>query len=238
MLENSYIKLRLKHLDDNIEQDLNLRKQYEDTSRFEDEPRRKAKYQREIEQLRESANLYQQELDELQKQIVSEPTVHTQTVAIQLQQVNIKLDRLSVGQKAIYENINHLRQGLLARYKVSEQTIIAAITQQLDRDQITTISTLLDAIEAEQVSEGEMQNILQSTHLILTTLQQRGIALPTEQETLAEVIHAPELDTKHRLKVSLPIIPFLLDYEGELELGTGIELKKAWQKLLTRIRGE
>lgn len=238
MLENSYIKLRLKHLEDNIEQDLNLRKQYEDTLRFEDEPRRKAKYQREIEQLRESANRYQQELDELQKQIASEPTVHMQAVAIQLQQINTKLNRLSAGQKAIYENINHLRQGLLTRYKASEQNIIAAITEQLDRDQITTLSTILDALEANQVSEGEMQNILQSIHLSLTTLQQQGIALPAEQETLAELINAPEVDIKHRLKVSLPIIPFLLDYEGELELGTGVELKAVWQKLWVRFRGE
>lgn len=238
MQSNSFIELRLKDLDDNIEQDLALLKKYEDTLRYEDEPRRKAKYQREIEQLRESANRYQQELNELQRQIISEPNVHTQTVAIQLQQVNTKLDRLSAGQKAIYENINHLRQGLLARYKDSEQNIIAAITEQLDQAQITTISTILDALEADQVSEGEMQNILQSIHLSLTTLQQRGIALPAYQKTLAELINAPEINTKHRLKVSLPIIPFLLDYEGELELGTGIELKRAWQKLLTRFRGE
>lgn len=238
MQSNSFIELRLKDLDDNIEQDLALLKKYEDTLRYEDEPRRKAKYQREIEQLRESANRYQQELDELQKQIASEPTVHMQAVAIQLQQINTKLDRLSAGQKVIYENVNHLRQGLLAHYKASEQNIIAAITEQLAQAQIITISTILDALKADQLSEREMQNILQSIHLSLTTLQQRGIALPAEQETLAALINAPEIDTKHRLKVSLPIIPFLLDYEGELELGTGIELKRAWQKFLTRFRGE
>ncbi len=238
MQNNSFIDIRLKDLDDNIKQDLALLKKYEDTSRFEDGPRRQAKYQREIEQLRESANRYQQELDELQKQTASEPTVHMQAVAIQLQQVHTKLDRLSAGQKAIYENINHLRQGLLTRYKASEQNIIAAITEQLNRDQITTLSTILDALEAEQVSEGEMQNILQSIHLSLTTLQQQGIALPAEQETLAELINTPGLDTKHRLKICLPIIPFLLDYEGELELGTGIELKAVWQKLWVRFRGE
>lgn len=238
MQSNSFIELRLKDLDDNIEQDLALLKKYEDTLRYEDEPRRKAKYQRDIEQLRESANRYQQELNELQRQIISEPNVHTQTVAIQLQQVNTKLDRLSAGQKAIYENINHLHQGLLARYKDSEQNIIAAITEQLDKAQITTISTILDALEADQVSEGEMQNILQSIHLILTTVQQRGIALPAYQKTLAEVINRAELDTKHRLKVSLPIIPFLLDYEGELELGTGIKLKAVLQELWVRFRGE
>lgn len=238
MLDNSSIKLRLKHLEDNIEQDLALRKQYEDALRYENEPRLKAKYKREIEQLRESANRYQQELDELQRQITSEPTVYMQAVDIQFQQVNTKLDRLSAGQKVIYENINHMHQELLARYKVSEQNIIAAITEQLDQAQITTISTILDALEADQVSEREMQNILQNIHLGLTTLQQRGIALPAEQKKLVEVINAPELDTKHRLKVSLPIIPFLLDYEGELELGTGIELKAVWQKLWVRFRGE
>ncbi len=224
MQSNSFIELRLKDLDDNIKQDFALLKKYEDTSRFEDEPRRKAKYQREIEQLLESANRYQQELDELQKQIASKPTVHMQAVAIQLQQINTKLNRLSAGQKAIYENINHLRQGLLARYKASEQNIIAAITEQLNQVQITTISTILDAVEANQVSEGEMQNILQSIHLSLTTLQQQGIALPAEQKILAELIDTPGIDIKHRLKVSLPIIPFLLDYESELELGTKIKL--------------
>ena len=58
MQSNSFIELRLKDLDDNIKQDFALLKKYEDTSRFEDEPRRKAKYQREIEQLLESANRY------------------------------------------------------------------------------------------------------------------------------------------------------------------------------------
>lgn len=238
MLGNSSIELRLKHLDDNIDQDLALCKKYEDALRYEDEPRRKAKYQREIEQLRESADSYQHELDELRKQITSEQTVYTQNVTTHLQHIYTKLNRLFAGQRAIYENINHLRQGLLARYNDSEQSIIAAITEQLDVTQVTTISAVIGALETDQVSESEMHHTLQSIQQSLAALQKRGTTLPPYQQALAEAIEAPGLDLKHRLKVSLPIIPFLLDYEGELELGTGISLKAAWQKLLVRFKGK
>jgi predicted DNA-binding protein YlxM (UPF0122 family) len=54
----SNFDLRLQHLEDNIKQDQDLLKDYEDSLRYEDEPRRKAKYRREIDQLRESANRY------------------------------------------------------------------------------------------------------------------------------------------------------------------------------------
>ena len=234
----SNFDLRLQHLDDNIRQDQDLLKEYEDSLRYEDDPRRKSKYRREIEQLRQSANRYQEEYDELRMQLTGEPTVQMQNVAIQLQQINTRIDRLSTGQKAIYENINHLRQGLLTRYEAGEQKIIATLTEQLDHSQMVMISTVLDAIETNQVTEGEMQLILQGIQQNITKLQQSGIALPPSQSALVEVINAPELDFKHRLKVGIPIIPFILDYEGELELGTGINLKATLQALMMRAKGE
>jgi hypothetical protein len=234
----SSFELRLQHLEDNIRQDQDLLKDYQDALRYEDDPRRRAKYDREIEELRQSVTSHQKEYDELRMQITGEPTEQMQNIAIQLQQTNTRLERLSAGQKAIYENINYLRQGLLVRYNAIEQNIIAAITEQLDQAQIVRISAVLDAIEADQVTEAEMRQIVQGTQQIVNTLKQRCTALPPNQQALAEVMNAPGLDTKHRLKVSLPLIPFLLDYEGELELGMGINLKEAWQKLVVRFRGE
>lgn len=232
-----HLELRVKHLEDNIQQDQNLLKDYEDELRYEDDPRRRAKYNREIARLKESANGYQQEYNELLAQITGEKTVQMQNVAIQLQQMNSRLDRLSAGQKAIFENINHLRQGLLARYSASEQNIIAAITERLNESQMTTISALLDAIEANKVSDSEMQNILPRIQEGLSILQKRGVTLPISKEEIVEVINAPQMDFKHRLKVAVPIIPFILDYEGELELGTGINLKEALKQFMARLIG-
>lgn len=236
-MEPSNLTRRLKDLEDNIKQDLALLKKYEEALRYEDDPRRQVKYNREIEQLRESANRYQQEYDQLDQQITGESTVQMDSVAIQLEQMNDRLDQLYVGQKAIYGNINHLRQGLLARYSASEKNIISAITERLDESQVTTISALLDAIEANKVSDAEMQKILPSIQEGLIILQQRGVTLPVSQEEIVGVINEPQMDFKHRLKVAVPIIPFILDYEGELELGTGINLKKALKQFMARFIG-
>ncbi|MFM6345237.1 MAG: hypothetical protein ACKPFK_08830, partial [Dolichospermum sp.] len=186
----------------------------------------------------ESANRYQTEYDELRSQITGESSVQMQNVAIELQQMNTRLDRLFAGQKAIYENINHLRKGLLARYEAGEQNIIATLTEKLDDSQMVMISAVLDAIETNQVTEGEMQNILQGIEQNITKLQQQGTALPPSESALVEIINYPELDFKHKLKVAIPLIPFILDYEGELELGTGINLKQALQALMMRLKGE
>jgi uncharacterized phage infection (PIP) family protein YhgE len=237
-MEPSHLTQRLKDLEDNIKQILALLKKYEDALHYEDDPRRQVKYNREIEQLRQSANRYQQEYDRLYQQITGESTVQMQSVAIQLEEVNNRLDRLSAGQKAIYANINHLRQGLLAHYEAGEKNIISAITYQLNESQLTTISALLDAIEANKVSDAEMQNILPRIQESLIILQQRGFTLPVSQEEIVEVINAPQMDFKHRLKVAVPLIPFILDYEGELELGTGINLKEALKQFRARLIGE
>jgi hypothetical protein len=115
--------------------------------------------------------------------------------------------------------------------------MIAVITERLNQVQIGTISSVLEALEADRVSEFETQQLLEGTQQMLAVLNQRNIVLPGQQE-VTEVIKAPELDAKHKLKVTVPIIPLLLEYEGELELGTGINLKAAWQNLLVRFRGE
>lgn len=236
-MEPSHITQRLTDLEDNIKQDSALLKNYEDELRYEDEPRRKAKYNRAIEQLRESASRHQQEYDQLYQHITGESTVQMHSVAIQLEEVNNRLDRLSAGQKAIYANINNLRQGLLAHYEAGEKNIISAITYQLNESQMTTISALLDAIEANKVSDAEMENILPSIQEGLSILQQRGITLTGSQEEIVQVINAPQMDFKHRLKVAVPLIPFILDYEGELELGTGINLKEGLKQFMVRLIG-
>ncbi|MBD2130228.1 hypothetical protein NDI39_15420 [Microcoleus sp. ZQ-A2] len=235
-MTHSSFNLRLQHLEDNIQQDLALLKKYEDAERYEDDPRRQTRYGREIQELKESANRYQQEYDDLRMQISGELTPQMQDVGIQIEQINTKLNRLSAGQKVIYENINHLRKGLLNRYEASEQHIIAVITERLDQAQIGTISSVLEALEADKVSEFETQQILEGTQQMLTVLNQRNTVLPGQQE-VTEAIKTPELDAKHKLKITIPIIPLILDYEGEVELGAGINLKGAWQKLV-QFRGE
>ena len=235
--------LRLQHLADNIQQDLELLKDYEDALRYQDDPRQRARYRREIEQLRGSAARYQQEYDELRAQVVGEPPAAMQDVANQLQHMDIKLDTLLNGQIALRDDLTDLRQAVLARFDISEQTIIAAVVKRLDQGQLATVQAVLDAIEAERVQESQLQETLTTVQETLAEIQQRGTAffdaaLVDGAERLSELVDAPKLDVKHKLKITLPIIPTILSYEGVVELKSGLDLEAAWQRLVSKVQGE
>ena len=156
--------------------------------------------------------------------------------------MDTKLDALLTGQTAIRENLSGLRQAMLARFDASEQTIIAAVIERLDQDQLATVQAVLDAIEAELVPIGELEETLVAVQHTLSEIQQQGVALldstlaSEEVERLSEVVYAPKLDVKHKLKLTVPIIPAILSYEGEVELKSGLNLEAVWKRLVGRVR--
>jgi septal ring factor EnvC (AmiA/AmiB activator) len=97
-------ELRIHDLADNIHQDLNLLKAYEDELRYETEPRRLARYRREIERQRESLTRYQREYDELQKQVTGVPSAEMEDTSNLLRQMDAKLDDLLEGQESMQDD--------------------------------------------------------------------------------------------------------------------------------------
>ncbi len=199
---------RLEDLEDNIKQDLELLKDYDDELRYTTDPRLKARYRREITRQENSVSRYKQEYNRLQQELTGQPSPQMQEVAIQLRQMDAKLNILLSGQVAIYEDL----------------------LKQLDQNQLVLTQKLQDALDANQVSEPQMQQML-------AVLEERIPSLPPGQAAIAEVIKDPELDVKQKLKVTLPIVPMLVEYEGEFELGSGFNIKTAWEKLVAKLGG-
>jgi len=112
-------ELRIQDLADNIRQDLNLLKEYEDKLRYETDPRRLARYRREIERQRESLTRYQQEYDELQKQVTGKPSAEMVDTANLLQQMDAKLEDVLKNQKVMQDDFKNLRKTLLSRFDAS-----------------------------------------------------------------------------------------------------------------------
>ncbi|MDY6802412.1 MAG: hypothetical protein SXA11_01195 [Cyanobacteriota bacterium] len=223
---------RLKDLEDNITQDLELLKEYEDALRYAENPRIIRGYHKEVERQEKSIKNYKLQYAELKKQeLAEESSKQIQDVGNKLQVLDEKVNILLSGQVAIYQDINQMRQALLERYDEGEQAIINAIAQQLDESQLALTQRLLEAVEANQISQPEMQQML-------AVLEKRIPSLPPSQATTVEIIKNPELDAKHKLKVTLPLVPLLVNYEGELVLGAGLNVKSAWEKLVNKLRGE
>ena len=229
----SAFNLRLQQLEASIAQTFTLLKEFDTELLDEDSPDRRSKYRRRIERLRELQAGYQQEYDELQRQVTGRPPAKMQDIAAELQQVNTQINALG---NLVLVGYGELRQTLLAHYAATEQTIVAAMTEQLSQNQLVTVQAVLDALEADRISEAEMQQFLTGIQQMLAVLEEKRVALPPGKEEIARVINAPALNARHKLKVSLPIIPFLLDYEGELELGTGINLKVVWARWVAKFQ--
>jgi hypothetical protein len=194
--------------------------------RYEDEPRRKARYQREIEQLRESARRYQAEYEQLNQQVSAE----MQTVAEQLQQMDHRLNLILSGQTTLYQTLDELQQTVLMHYSATEQRLLTTLTHQLNQQQLALTQVLIEALDSHQLPEAEIQEMWAIVETQLPTL-------PVSQtQEISEIIKNPALDTKHKLKVTLPIVPLLVNYEGEFELGSGFNLKVAWEALKTKLR--
>lgn len=236
-------ELRLQDLADNIPQDLNLLKEYEDELRYETDLRRLARYRREIERQRESLTRYQQEYDELQKQVTGVPSAEMVDTANLLRQMDAKLYDVLKNQKVMQDDLKDLRKTLLARFDASEQVIISTIVQRLDQNQLATVQSILDEIETHRVPENVLQETLNTIQQALLEIRQTEIGLydsqlMSEAKDLSEMVDDPKLNVTHKLKVSIPIIPLILSYETEVELKSGLNLKAAWQRLKAGVRGE
>jgi len=141
---------RLRDLQDNIIQDQELLKKYEEALSDEDNPRTLRKYQREIKRQRESIANYEQEYKELEQQLTGISTPQIQVVGNQLQIVENQLQQIDAKL-----NIVLIKQdSLLSRYQASEQAILRVIIEQLNQTQLAFTENMLNAVAANQVSES------------------------------------------------------------------------------------
>ena len=216
---------RLTDLLDNITQDQKLLKEFEEALTVEDNPRTLKKYKKEIKRQQESIDNYKQEYTELEQQLTGISTPQIQVVGNQLQIIENQLQQLDTKL-----NIVLIKQdSLLSRYQASEQAILRVIIEQLNQTQLALTENMLNAVAANQVSESEMLEML-------AVLESRIPSLPaSSQAEIAEIIKSPELDTRHKITMTLPIVPFLINYEGELELGTGFNIKSAWEFVIKKL---
>jgi len=97
-MNDDLTSMRLEDVKNNIEQDLKLHKDYEDELRYETDPRKITKYEREIERQRKSLAQYQKEYKDLKNQAAP---AQIQNVADLLQQKEAKLDAI--------QNLNNMQ---------------------------------------------------------------------------------------------------------------------------------
>lgn len=224
----SIMQMRLQQLEDNVVRVLKLLNEYRVELIDKPDPGTKNKYRRRIEDLRKQRDEYESELIAIQEQLTKEqPKEQISIITSQLQQIDSKLNWLADSQAALHQTI-------FVHFTTDEKDLVAPIANQLEEAQVVEVESVLEVVESNQVSEEETKLVLTQLQQTLALLKEKGFQLPSGNEAIVEVLNHPTLDAKQALKVSIPIIPFLLSYEGELGLGTGIKIKEIWERWKTK----
>ena len=209
---------RIEDLEDHVTKDQVLLKAYEDAFRLEDEPIRLARYQYQIEQLNKMVDQHRREYAELQASIAAQHVpLPSTTIEPQLQEIDIRL---------------------------RGQEVVATLAGKLDQQQRAVAQSVINAINAGQIPQAELEEAFTLVARTLDEMRKQG-KLPGElsrqqdltlkdTEKLSLMLEAPTLSTDHKLKITVPIIPFILAYESEINVGAVFNLKAIWQRLVER----
>jgi len=231
-MKQKYLEDRLQDLRQNIDKCRIRIKQYEDEYDDEDDYNLQSKYLRRRDKLKKSVEGYVREYEDLKGQSESISATSAQAMSGDFLQIGEELAALKNAIGVVHVN----QQALLASFDQHEQTIIKAITEQLNETQRKTVQMTVAAIESNRLSEEDMQQLLEQVRNVLVTVPQTA-PMPSQRNQIEEILDDVSLDVKHKLKLSVPIIPLLLHYEAEAALGSTDNLGKIWNSLKTKLFG-
>lgn len=239
---SQFDQMRLQHLTKNISDAQELLAQYESGKPLINDPGEKERYRRRILELKEMVALYQEEYEALEAKGALKQSQESAGVGNRLQRLEVKIDTLLGEQQVLIEHVDNLQEAILAGLDATERSIIAAVLTRLDQKQLELTQAILNGWKASQISQQDLQETLRTLQQALNEVQQQGNTLAhlskEDTERLTKLIEEPTLDMSHKLAVTIPIIPFLLSYESELSLGSGLNLKAAWQRLVNKVRAK
>ena len=130
-----------------------------------------------------------------------------------------------------------LRKEIPTRFAPGEQALIHMVVQRLTSDQLDLTRTALQEVDRDP-NTPEFTQLVAAVVAALPDVQQQlvaeNMAAANHLAQVAPVIQAPTADIKQKLKLSIPLIPFLLSFETELNLNIAANLTAAWERLKER----
>jgi len=133
--------------------------------------------------------------------------------------------RLDEMEEVLSGKLNTLKRGQLLIYKRVKP-----------HDQ-ETIEAILTEVRQNRIEQGELQRILDAIRRTLKHIQVAGLPVDDKEieDTLAEIYKeiVSGLGLQQQLELSLPVIPFLLEYKVALD--AGVDLGAIWKELKERV---
>ena len=144
-------------------------------------------------------------------------------------EIEIKRQRESIErwQKEYKELLN-------SSFNQNELPSISGAINRLEKDEMLRVGSMLGAVETGRMPEKE---IIETLGAIKDAVERIGKEkMPGEVSNAAKILDDPKLDSAHKLKVSIPIIPTILSYETQIEVKGGLNLRKIWNSFWAKVQ--
>lgn len=239
---------RLQDLQRNINREAELLNDYEEQLAYESDPRRLKRIQYEIKRQKETIAGYRQEADQIQTTLPASAAPESGAVQKQLNDMNKQLSaisqqidkaeaRLADGQKAIREDIRQQQEIVLAHINEQHRQTIAVLVNKMDANQLELTELMLDAADQQQIAQWQADQLTMLTQQALLDLKQLRQNQPdaAQWDSLLDAL-ASQTGWEQKLKLTVPLIPGILEFESEMTMDVVPALKQAWQNLVNKVR--
>ena len=245
-----YAAQRLEDMQTHIARERYLLNRYEEQLTYADDPRQIGRIVAEINRQKRALAGYQQEARDLQAKLpaaASQGTGAAQqglaNIAAQLnalgQQLQGMEQRLASGQEAIRRDLAGQLAAILAHLDEAHRQTLQAVIAHLDANQVAQVELLLDAADKQEIARWEAQNLTLLTQQALVDLHRLRQGQPDagqSQSLLAALEQG--ITWEQKLKLTIPIIPGLLEFESEANIDVMGVLNASWHRLLARLKRE
>lgn len=134
-----------------------------------------------------------------------------------------------------------LRQKMASRFEPHHKEAAAVIIQHLNVAELVDADAILDAVESGILNDRDSRQLADAFGAVLADMQDRTFVLYDEALTkairnLGDIIREGDTSLSHRFKLSVPIVPFFLSYEGDLPLKSLRKFRDIWSRLVNKVR--
>jgi hypothetical protein len=230
------ISTRLTDLDRNIDLALELIRDLEEELLYETDPIKTAKYERDKKRIAEKRHSYQREIEAIQAQAVGGNA--TSEITNRIDEVTKKLEIIRQEHDDISRELGLLRAAVLGEIGGGHQRLLEPVINLLPAAELSVAQAALAKVDNADLDEREIAEVIDEVRIAANLAVETDLikepSMKANLAELADAIEDPKLGIKHKLKLTIPIIPFLISYEGEASWDNTLNLEKAAQWLTGR----
>lgn len=138
------------------------------------------------------------------------------------------------------ENEKKKLQSSIQKFSIEKELLISKNFDNFKKESILEnnklLNLFLNIVDELDYKDRELGKINNNLNKLIIFLNEKELQFPDKMRTNLKSLNSSSIGLNNKLKLTIPIIPFLFQYETEIFTEKGFSLKDLWQKILNYLR--